>query len=56
MIAAVQPIQKRVLKDAAEARKALAMDKLGVVYRKATEVFVVTAFGSGKFTPQEWDS
>jgi hypothetical protein len=45
---------KPQFKSVEEARAALAGDKLGTVYYKASEVFVVTAFGTGKFTTAEW--
>lgn len=47
---------KPVFATAREAKAALANDKLACVYRKAGSVYVVTAFGSGTFTPGEWDA
>lgn len=40
----------------AEARQALAADKLGTVYRRSKYVFVATAYGIGFFTAKEWDA
>lgn len=52
----VRPTDKVVFKTALEARLALSLDpKLGTVYLRAREVFVVTASGSGTFTRREWE-
>lgn len=64
MIQAVEPFKPRdtkpVLTDVREARYALASDKLGVVYHRVVPgrgvvVFVVTAFGAGEFTVEQWE-
>jgi hypothetical protein len=39
----------------ADARAALNADGLGTVYRRSGSVFVVTAFGTGTFTAEQWD-
>jgi hypothetical protein len=46
---------KPVFTSARDAKQALASDKLGCVYRSAGGVYVVTAFGSGRFTRDEWE-
>jgi hypothetical protein len=45
-----------VFDSVADAKRALASDKLGCVYRKAREVYVVTAYGSGTFPKADWDA
>lgn len=47
--------KKIIFKTIEEARMALSDDRLGTVYIKAHEVFVVTAWGSGKFSREDWD-
>lgn len=50
------PIKKIVLKTVSEAKIALQMDgKMGCCYRRAKEIYVVTAYGSGTFPIEEWD-
>jgi hypothetical protein len=39
----------------AEARQAIERDKLATIYHTATGVFVVTAYGSGRFSREEWE-
>lgn len=50
-----KPDQKPVFASVAEAKTALKQDKLGTVYRTATGVFVVTRWGSGKFSIAAWE-
>lgn len=45
-----------ILMTLADARRALSSDKLGTVYIRAQDVYVVTAFGSGTFPRREWDN
>lgn len=49
------PEKKPIFSTVLEARLALSSDGLGVVYRSAKTVYVMTAFGSGTFTVKEWD-
>jgi hypothetical protein len=54
--ALVAPRKKRRFVTVREAREALANDKLGTVYRRATDYFVVTASGSGVFPRKDWEA
>lgn len=45
---------KPIFASVAEARAALAGDRLGTVYYKANQVFVVTAHGVGQFSTAQW--
>lgn len=49
-------MQKIIFTTVEDAKKALAMDSLGCVYRRAKEVYVITAFGSGTFKVEDWDA
>jgi len=49
-----KPISKKVFTNPYEAIEALRIDKLGTVYYKANSVFVVTAFGLGRFSNKVW--
>ena len=40
----------------AEARAAMANDKLATVYHSANKIFIATAFGIGTFTNDEWNA
>lgn len=40
----------------AEARRAVAGDKLACVYVRADRVFVVTAHGTGEFSRTDWEA
>jgi len=48
--------RKAIFATARDARRALEADRLGAVYRRINEVFVATVYGSGRFTPKEWDA
>lgn len=50
------PEGKPIFKTVTEAKLALSSDRLGCVYWRKGEVFVVTAFGSGTFPIKEWKS
>lgn len=45
---------KPVFASVRDAKQALASDRLGTVYHRASGVFVVTAFGTGTFTREQW--
>lgn len=47
---------KKIIFTTIEQAKALALDSLGCVYRRAKEVYVITTFGSGTFKVEEWDA
>jgi hypothetical protein len=49
-------VNKVVFSSVQEALEALKADKLGTVYYRGREVFVVTAFGSGTFPTEAWRS
>lgn len=44
------------LRSIEEALLALSLDKLALVTYSATEVFVSTALGAGKFSKKDWDA
>jgi hypothetical protein len=46
---------KYIFQTPREARQALASDKLGTVYITVNRAFVVTCFGAGSFSRQEWE-
>jgi hypothetical protein len=49
------PIKKIILTSVIMAREALAADgKMGCCYRRAKEIYVVTAYGSGTFSIEDW--
>jgi hypothetical protein len=52
---APMPFKKIIFRSVEEARLALSNDRLGCVYRKAREVYIITAFGSGVFPTETWD-
>lgn len=54
-LALVQPREKLVFTNVTQAREALLEDRLGCVYRRADKVFVVTDYGSGVFSAEDWD-
>lgn len=49
------PRHRPVFKTAGEAREVLAQDRLGTVYHAAKVVWVVTTFGTGTFSREEWE-
>ena len=48
-------LEKRIFETPDEAREYLKIDSLACIYRSATEVTVITAYGTGKFSKQAWD-
>lgn len=48
-------MKKRIFETVQEAVLALHSDALGVAYVNVSEVFVITAYGTGKFTRAEWE-
>lgn len=56
LIAFVTPRTKLLFTNVNAARFAVQRDSLACVYRRAGSVFVVTAYGTGTFTPAEWDA
>ena len=47
--------EKIIFESADVARRALESDPLGTLYRDAKGVYVVTSYGSGRFTKEEWE-